>query len=81
MRRRRLAVSPVDARARAESLNVTINALAIENEEADLGQWYRRNIVTNDGFVLAIDRIEAFEQAIQTKLIREIRPLVIARTE
>jgi hypothetical protein len=81
MRRRRLAVTPVDARARAESLNVTINALAIENEEADLGQWYRRNIVTNDGFVLAIDRIEAFEQAIQTKLIREIRPLVIARTE
>jgi hypothetical protein len=62
-------------------LNVTINALAIENEEADLGQWYRRTIVTNDGFVLAIDRMEAFEQAIQTKLIREIRPLLIARTE
>src|SRR5262245_50209116 len=56
MRRRHPAVSPVYARARAESLNVTINALAIENEEADLGQWYRRTLVTNDGFVLAIDR-------------------------
>jgi hypothetical protein len=50
-------------------------------EEADLGQWYRRTIVTNDGFVLTIDRMEAFEQAIRTKLIREISPLLIARTE
>jgi hypothetical protein len=38
--------SPTFARMSAETLNVTINALAIESEEKDLARWYHRNIVT-----------------------------------
>ena len=79
LRRRHVAVSPAYARFTAESLNVTINALAIENEEADLGQWYRLNIVTNDGFVVTVNRADAFGKAIQSKLLREIRPLRLTR--
>jgi hypothetical protein len=78
-RRGRIATAPNYARAIAERMHVTINALAIEDEEANLAQWYRSNIVTGDGFVLAIDRADAFGQAIQSKLLREIRPLVVAR--
>ena len=74
----RHTLAPTHARASAENSQVTINALAIQNEEADLGQWYRLNIVTGDGFVMAIDRVDAFGPAIQSKLIREIRPRVSA---
>ena len=49
-------------------------AVAIQSEEADLGQWYRSKIVTGDGFVMTIDRVDAFGPAIQNKLIREVRP-------
>src|SRR5262245_29649271 len=79
LRVRRHAVAPTDARSIAERSQVTINALAIQNEEADLGQWYRSNIVTGDGFVMSIDRVEAFGRAMQSKLIREIRPLMVGR--
>jgi hypothetical protein len=79
-RGRRPTIAPTRARASAENWQVTINALAIQNEEADLGQWYRLNIVTGDGFVMAIDRADAFGRAIQSKLIREIRPLATADT-
>jgi len=80
LRGRRLGVAPTHARFSAESMQVTINALAIQDEDPGLGQWYRSNIVTGDGFVMTIDRADAFGAAIQSKLIREIRPLVIART-
>ena len=78
LRSRRRAVPPAHARTGAENAEVTINALAIQSEEADLGQWYRSNIVTGDGFVMTIDRVDAFGPAIQSKLIREIRPRVSA---
>ena len=78
VRSRRRAVPPAHARTSAENAQVTINALAIQSEEADLGQWYRSNIVTGDGFVMTIDRVDAFGPAIQSKLIREIRPRVSA---
>jgi hypothetical protein len=80
LRGRHRAVAPTHARSSAESSQVTINALAIQNEEADLGQWYRSNIVTGDGFVMAIDQADAFGMAIQSKLIREIRPIVVTHS-
>src|SRR5262245_17857204 len=67
------ATTPSLARAVAEDLHVTINALAIESEERDLARWYHRNIVTTDGFVAVIDAAEVFGNAIQLKLIKEIR--------
>jgi Protein of unknown function (DUF1194) len=78
-RGRRRAVVPTDARSRAESAQVTVNALAIQDEDVNLGQWYRSNVVTDDGFVMTVDHANAFGPAMQSKLIREIRPLMIAR--
>jgi hypothetical protein len=49
LRGRRPGISPTEARFSAESSQVTINALAIQNEETDLREWYRLNIVTEDG--------------------------------
>ena len=77
-RSRRHGITPTKARSSAERSQVTINALAIESEETDLREWYRLNIITGDGFVMAIDRVEAFGTAIQSKLIKEIRPLDVA---
>jgi hypothetical protein len=74
----RRPTAPSSARAAAESLNVTINALAIESEDKDLAKWFRRHAVTGDGFVMAIDDSDAFGDAIQHKLIREIRQPVFA---
>jgi hypothetical protein len=70
--------SRVDLAANAESLHITMNALAIENEEMDLAHWYRHNIVP--AWLRGSDEVDSFGKAIQTKLIKEIRPLVVART-
>jgi hypothetical protein len=77
---RRQPAAPSVARAIAENLHVTINALAIENEEKDLAQWYRRNVVTGDGFVMAVDRADAFGDAMRRKLIKEIRQPILAES-
>lgn len=68
-----------EARRRAEDLRITINALAIENDVADLGDWYRARLITGPGaFVMTVDGFESFSQAIEAKLEREIRPQALA---
>lgn len=72
------------ARARARELGVTINALAIETEVTNLAAWYRDNLITGPGaFVMKIDGIDSFADAIVEKLVREIGPAQVAlvRTE
>jgi Protein of unknown function (DUF1194) len=79
-RSRQRSTAPTVARAYAEYLEVTINALAIESQGQDLAQWYRQKVATDDGFVMAIDRLEAFGDAIMRKLIKEIREPVVAES-
>jgi hypothetical protein len=61
------------ARQMAEARGVTVNGLAILNEEPDLAHWYRSNVIAGAGaFVLTAADYQDFTRAIVAKLIREI---------
>lgn len=67
------------ARQRAADLGITINALAIETEVADLADWYRDRLITGpDAFVMSVGGFESFAEAIAEKLAREIGPPQLA---
>ena len=63
----------------AISRGITINGLAILNDEPDLDRYYRENVTGGPGsFVLVARQIEDFAEAMRCKLIREFeyRPLL-----
>lgn len=61
------------ARAMAAARGVTINGLAVENEDAGIAAWYRNNVMSGpDAFVVAASDFEDFVDAIRRKLLREI---------
>jgi hypothetical protein len=61
------------ARARAEYLGITVNALAITVDEADLADYYRRAVTTGvESFVMEVGGFDTFRQAIAEKLMREV---------
>lgn len=61
------------ARAMARARGVTVNGLAIANEDSGLADWYRNNVINGPGsFVIRAADFEAFAEAILAKLIREI---------
>lgn len=67
------------AKARASALGVTVNGLAITNDEPDLTEYYRTALITGPGcFVMEIDSFRDFSAAILEKLQREIRPQLSA---
>lgn len=77
--RRRHGVSIMQARRRAEAMNVTVNGLAIESEDPDLDEYYRNAVITGpDAFVMAVNDHTAFAEAMRRKLIREIEPIALA---
>ena len=52
---------------------VTINALAVLDEEADLLDHYRGEVIGGrSSFVVACDHYRAFARAVRAKLMREI---------
>jgi hypothetical protein len=58
---------------------VTVNALAVLNEEADLLDHYRAEVIGGGGsFALACADYHAFAEAVRTKLLREINPVPLA---
>lgn len=60
------------ARARAETIGVTINGLAITVDAADLEGWYCTRVITGpDAFVMTATSFDAFGEAIIRKLARE----------
>ena len=66
-------IAPVEARALALLRGVTINALAIENEEADLVSYFRSNVIVGPGaFALRAADYHEYQDRIRQKLIREI---------
>lgn len=70
---REIAVLIGNARAMAIARGVTINGLAILNEDPDVGDWYRREVVAGpDNFVLSVDDFDDFTEAMRRKLVREI---------
>ena len=70
---REFSVSVQQARAAADSFGVTVNGLAILNEEPELERYFRRRVITGPGaFALSVDDYEGFAEAMRRKLIREI---------
>lgn len=58
---------------KAEYLSITINGLPILTElYPKLDEYYRENVVTNDGFVIPAEGFEDFGKAIRSKLLKEI---------
>lgn len=77
--RARSRESPETARARAAREGVTINALAILNEDPDLADYYRTRVIAGPGaFVMQVEDFRTFEEALIRKLVREIAPAAVA---
>ena len=70
------------ARDRARSMNVTINALVISSAEVGLVDYYRRKVITGPGaFIMEIADYEDYAEALKKKLIREITPDIVSHTD
>lgn len=66
-------ISPALARAQATAAGITINALAIVNEEPDLPAYYRAGVVGGPGaFMMIASDYHDFAQAMLLKLIAEV---------
>lgn len=64
---------PQDARVVAAIRGVTINALAIEESEAGLVDYYTRHVITGPGaFVSRAATFEEYPARIKAKLLREV---------
>jgi uncharacterized protein DUF1194 len=65
--------SPDRARDQAVTAGITINGLAVANEQPDLGHYYRDHVIGGPGaFVITAANYEDFARAIRLKLIEEI---------
>lgn len=61
---------------RAQRAGVTVNGLAIESLGLALTNFYRRSIVTRDGFVETAQGHRDYARAIRRKILREISRVV-----
>ena len=65
---------PTSVRDRALAMGVTINGVAIINEQPFVDSYYEENVIGGlDSFVLQAEDYEDFARAILEKLLREIR--------
>ncbi len=72
-------VQPADVRDLAVAEGVTINGLAILNEDPTVDSYYYANVIGGTGaFVMTANDYEAYGEAIQTKLIKEIAGVPVA---
>ena len=70
---------PANLRDDAVALGITINGLAILNEDLAVDDYYRANVIGGTGaFVMTANDYESYALAILTKLIREIAGAPIA---
>ncbi len=70
---------PAQLRDRAVALGITINGLAILNEDLAVADYYRAHVIGGTGaFVMTANDYESYALAILTKLIREIAGAPIA---
>lgn len=64
-----------EARSMAIARNVTLNGLAILNEDPHLDDYYRQRLAVGDGHFVEVARsYEDFARAMRRKLLREIDP-------
>jgi hypothetical protein len=62
----------LDAVKKAEAFDVTINGLPIESGEVGLQLYYKTNVITTNGFVVAAKNFPDFARALLKKLIFEL---------
>jgi Protein of unknown function (DUF1194) len=68
-----------DAQRLRAKAGITINGLAIRNEDLGLANYYRTELAAGPGnFVIDVATYDDFAEAIKLKLLREIRPLTAA---
>ena len=73
--------SPGPVRLHAVSMGVTVNGLAILNEDPELLHYYRDKVIAGPGcFVQIANDYTDFGNAIRLKLLREIQGLITADT-
>jgi hypothetical protein len=71
---------PDDLRDRAVARGVTVNGLAILNEDSSVADYYRSTVIGGGGaFVITANDYESFAEAILHKLVREIGGVPVAR--
>lgn len=64
---------PNEMRAALTAMGVTVNALAIEESEADLTAYFWENVIHGEGaFVMTANTFEDYPDRIRRKLIREV---------
>lgn len=76
--------NPDDARDLAIAAGITINGLAVANEQSDLGRYYREHVIGGPGaFVITAADYGDFARAMRIKLIEEIsgRPAADGRRD
>jgi hypothetical protein len=72
---REMVVTMPQARGMAALLGVTVNGLAILQDNAGLADWYRANVLTGaDSFLVTAASYDDFAEAMRRKLLREIDP-------
>ncbi len=59
-------------RRQAERLGITVNGLAIEGLGIAVSNFYRRHLITSDGFVVTARGHRDYARAIRLKILREI---------
>ncbi len=65
----------IDAQRLREASGVTVNGLAIQTDDAELGQYYRKYVAAGpESFVIAVDNYAQYAEAIRRKLLLEINP-------
>ncbi|MGR3483907.1 MAG: DUF1194 domain-containing protein [Paracoccaceae bacterium] len=61
-----------EQRTRAERLGVTVNAIAIEGIGVAITNFYRRAVITGDGFVMTARRHGDYPPTLRAKILREV---------
>ena len=71
---------PHQIRDQAVALGITINGLAILNEDAFIDRYYRNNVIGGEGaFVMTAADYDDYAEAMLEKLVQEIAGVPIAR--
>jgi Protein of unknown function (DUF1194) len=76
---RALHFTLADAQKLREKAGVTVNGLAIQNEDATLGEYYRKYVAGGpESFAIVINSYEEYAEAMHRKLLLEINPHMAA---
>lgn len=64
--------NPDSARARVGARGIQINGLAIEGMGLSITNFYRRHVITRDGFVMTSRGHKTYAETLRKKILREI---------